>query len=49
MNTNIAMGYVVGEHAEAGTELAVDVIGARSTAVVGTEPMFDPTHERPRG
>lgn len=48
MRTNIAMGYVAPEHAEAGTELAVDIIGVRSPAVVRTEPMFDPAHERPR-
>ena len=34
--------------AEVGTELAVDVIGVRSSAVVRAEPMFDPAHERPR-
>ncbi len=48
MNTNIAMGYVVPDYAEPGTELAVDVIGVRSPAVVRAEPMFDPAHERPR-
>ena len=48
MNTNIAMGYVTPEHAEVGTELAVDVIGVRSRAVVRAEPMFDPAHEPPR-
>ena len=48
MNTNIAMGYVAPEHAEPATELAVDVIGVRSRAVVRAEPMFDPAHERPR-
>jgi len=48
MNLNIAMGYVDPEYAEPGTELAIDVIGVRSPAVVRTEPMFDPDHERPR-
>ena len=48
MNTNIAMGYVTPEHAEPATELAVDVIGVRSRAVLRAEPMFDPAHERPR-
>ena len=48
MSTNIAMGYVVPEYAEPGTELAVDVIGVRSAAVVRAEPMFDPAHKRPR-
>ena len=42
------MGYVAPEHAEPGTEPAVDVIGVRSPAVVRPEPMFDPAHERPR-
>ncbi len=48
MNTNIAMGYVDPAHAAPGTELAVDVIGVRCRAVVRSEPMFDPDHERPR-
>ena len=48
MRTNIAMGYVAPERAEASTELAVDIIGVRSPAVVRTEPMFDPAHKRPR-
>lgn len=48
MNTNIAMGYVDPAHAAPGTELAIDVIGVRSPAVVRSEPMFDPAHKRPR-
>ncbi len=48
MNTNIAMGYVDPAYAEVGTELAIDIIGVRSPAVVRAEPMFDPAHERPR-
>lgn len=48
MNTNIAMGYVDPVHAAPGTELAIDVIGVRSPAVVRSEPMFDPDHKRPR-
>ena len=48
MNTNIAMGYVDPSYAAPGTELAIDVIGVRSRAVVRAEPMFDPAHERPR-
>ena len=48
MKVNIAMGYVAPEHAEPGTELAVDIIGVRCAAVVRPEPMFDPAHERPR-
>ena len=48
MDVNIAMGYVDPEHAAVGTELAIDVIGVRSGAVVRAEPMFDPAHERPR-
>ena len=46
--TNIAMGYVDPQYAEPGTELSVTVIGQPSAAVVATEPMFDPGHERPR-
>lgn len=48
LETNIAMGYVEPAYGVVGTELAIDVIGARSPAVVRAEPMFDPTHERPR-
>ena len=48
MNTNIAMGYVVPDYAEPGTEMAIDVVGVRSPAVVRAEPMFDPAHDRPR-
>ena len=48
MDTNIAMGYVDPLHAAPGTELAIDVIGIRSRAVVRAEPMFDPAHARPR-
>lgn len=48
LNINIAMGYVAPEYAEPGTELAVDVIGVRSPAIVRTSPMFDPAHKRPR-
>ena len=47
-NTNIAMGYVDPAYSEPGAELAIDVIGVRSPAVVRSEPMFDPDHERPR-
>lgn len=47
-NTNIAMGYVEPLHAAPGTELAIDVIGVRSPAVIRQEPMFDPKHTRPR-
>ena len=45
---NIAMGYVDPAHTAVGTELAVDVVGHRSTAIVTADPMFDPAHERPR-
>ena len=48
MGINIAMGYVEPKYAEPGTELAIDVIGVRSQAVVRPEPMFDPDHQRPR-
>lgn len=46
--TNIAMGYVEPGYSEAGTELAIDIIGVRSSATVRPEPMFDPEHRRPR-
>lgn len=48
MGVNIAMGYVEPQFAEPGTALSIDVIGVRSPAVVRSEPMFDPQHERPR-
>jgi len=48
MDTNIAMGYVLPEHAEPGTQLEVTVIGTRSEATIRPEPMFDPEHHRPR-
>ena len=48
LDINIAMGYVDPSHAAPGTALAIDVIGVRSPAVIRKEPMFDPTHTRPR-
>ncbi|MBT8249464.1 MAG: glycine cleavage system aminomethyltransferase GcvT, partial [Acidimicrobiia bacterium] len=42
------MGYVDPGYAEIDTQLAIDIIGVRSPAVVRQEPMFDPAHERPR-
>ena len=42
------MVYVTPEHAESDTDIAVDIIGVRSPAVVRAQPMFDPAHERPR-
>ena len=48
MGTNIAMGYVQPQFADLGTELAIEIIGERSHAIVRAEPMFDPAHERPR-
>jgi dimethylglycine dehydrogenase len=48
MGINIAMGYIEPQYADPGTELAIEIIGDRSPAVVRTEPMFDPDHVRPR-
>jgi dimethylglycine dehydrogenase len=48
MEVNIAMGYIDPTHSEPGTELEIDIIGARSPAVVRASPMFDPEHRRPR-
>lgn len=48
LETHIALGFVDTEHSTAGTELEVQVIGERCTALVTTEPMYDPKHERPR-
>lgn len=48
LNANIAMGYVKPPYADPGTELAIDVIGVRSPAVVRAEPMLDAANERPR-
>ena len=46
--TNIAMGYVEPRYDAPGTELAIDVVGKRCKGVVNAQPMFDPTHDRPR-
>ena len=46
---NIAMGFVPIAYAEEGTALEISIIGQRCPAVVVSEPIFDPAHERPRG
>ncbi|MGB1250390.1 MAG: FAD-dependent oxidoreductase [Candidatus Promineifilaceae bacterium] len=45
---NIAMGFVDTAYAELGTQLEISIIGNRYPAMVVSEPIFDPDHERPR-
>ena len=45
---NIALGFVPSGLSAPGTELEISIIGTLSKAVVVTEPIFDPEHERPR-
>ncbi len=46
---HLLMSYLPPEHAVVGSELAVDYLGERypaTVAVVGSQPLFDPTNER---
>jgi dimethylglycine dehydrogenase len=49
LGKSIALAYVRSDVAEAGTKLAIDVLGERCRATVGREPLFDPENQRPRG
>ncbi|MEM7535816.1 MAG: FAD-dependent oxidoreductase [Chloroflexota bacterium] len=49
IDKNIAMGFVPIAYADEGTALEISIIGQRCPAVVVSEPIFDPAHERPRG
>ena len=45
---SIALGYVRRDLAFDGSELEVEILGARRKAVVASEPLFDPQNERLR-
>ena len=49
LNKSIALAYVRADLAKVGTALSVQVIGEMKGAVVGTDPLFDPTNARLRG
>ena len=49
LNKSIALAYVRSDLAVVGTALSVQVIGEMKGAVVGTDPLFDPTNARLRG
>ncbi len=46
---SLAMGYVKSEHAEAGSELEVEILGEFFPAVVQGAPLYDPEGLRMRG
>jgi glycine cleavage system aminomethyltransferase T len=49
VDKHLLMSYLPPENAVVGTELAVDYLGERypvTVAVVGSQPLFDPTNER---
>ena len=46
---SIAYAYLPAEFAAVGTEVDVEVFGARVGAVVSSEPLFDPSGARVRG
>ena len=48
LGKSIALAYVRPQYAVEGTAVEVLVHGTRATAVVGTEPLFDPKNERLR-
>ena len=48
LKQSIALAYVRADLAVPGTELEVEILGARRRAVVGREPLFDPENARLR-
>ncbi|MBM3573437.1 MAG: aminomethyl transferase family protein, partial [Alphaproteobacteria bacterium] len=46
---SIALAYVRADLAKPGRELAIEIFGRRCQAVVGTEPIYDPSNSRLRG
>jgi glycine cleavage system aminomethyltransferase T len=46
---SIAYAYLPAEHAEPGTEVAVEIFGRWVEGEVAEEPLFDPGGERLRG
>jgi 4-methylaminobutanoate oxidase (formaldehyde-forming) len=49
VGASIAYAYLPAEHAEPGTEVAVEVFGEWIDGAVHAEPLFDPTGQRVRG
>jgi glycine cleavage system aminomethyltransferase T/glycine/D-amino acid oxidase-like deaminating enzyme len=49
LEASIAYAYLPAEHAEPGTEVAVEVFGEWIDAAVRSEPLFDPDGSRVRG
>jgi glycine cleavage system aminomethyltransferase T len=48
LERSLAVAYLDADVAEAGTPLAVEILGARRPARVLAEPPFDPENLRPR-
>ena len=48
MGRSIAYAYLPAEHAEPGTELAVEIFGSWIEGEVVGEPLYDPRSERVR-
>ena len=48
VGANIAYAFVDPDHAEAGTALAIDIIGIRTPARVTEGPLYDPGNSRVR-
>lgn len=49
LERSVMLAYVKRELAVEGTRLAVEILGERRPATVGSEPLFDPENRRPRG
>jgi 4-methylaminobutanoate oxidase (formaldehyde-forming) len=49
LGASIAYAYLPAEHAEPGTEVAVEVFGEWIDGAVRAEPLFDPEGTRVRG
>jgi len=48
LRRSLALAYLDTAQARPGTRLAVDVLGERRAAIVGAEPLYDPTNARLR-
>jgi dimethylglycine dehydrogenase len=48
LNASVALGYVRSDLAHPGTKLTLSIYGARFSATVCDEPLFDPTNSRLR-
>ena len=49
IGASIALAYVRSDLAVEGRELTIEILGERKRAVVGVEPLYDPTNARLRG